>query len=99
VVKDVQIYLYGLKKTSLGVLDIEEIRDNDNETGLKEEGGIEMSIYSAFYIRDARSLSLLNNLPDTVTTSAVTDADANKEGIIICKYCENSRPKHRPILA
>ena len=39
-VKDVQIYLYGLKKTSLGVLDIEEIRDNDNETGLKEGRGI-----------------------------------------------------------
>ena len=24
------------------ILDIEEIRDKDNETGLKEEGGIEM---------------------------------------------------------
>ena len=93
-----KIYLYGLKKTCLGVLERGD-RDKQNETGLKEEGGIEMSIYSAFYIRDARSLSLLNNLPDTVTTSAVTDADANKEGIIICKYCENSRPKHRPILA
>ena len=33
----------GLKKTCLGVLDIEEIRDKDNETGLKEGGGIEMS--------------------------------------------------------
>ena len=30
----------GLKKTCLGVLDIEEIRDKDNETGLKEGGGI-----------------------------------------------------------
>jgi len=38
-------------------------RDQDNETGLKEEGGIEMSIYSAFHIRDARSLSLCNYLP------------------------------------
>ena len=35
-----------------------EERGKDNETGLKERGGIEMSIYSAFHIRDARSLSL-----------------------------------------
>jgi len=39
-------------------LDIEEIRDKDNETGLKEGGGIEMSNYSAFHMLDARSLSL-----------------------------------------
>ena len=38
------IYFIGLKKkTCLGVLDKEEIRDKDNATGLKEEGGIEMS--------------------------------------------------------
>ena len=43
----------------MGVLDTKEIRGDGNETGLKEEGGIEMSIYSAFHIRDARSLSLL----------------------------------------
>ena len=56
-VKDVKIYFIGLKKRLVwGVLDIEEIRDNDNATGLKEGGGIEMSIYSAFHIRDARSL-------------------------------------------
>ena len=36
----------GLKKTCLGVLDRGD-RDKDNETGLKEGGGIEMSIYSA----------------------------------------------------
>ena len=35
--------------TCLDVLDIEEIRDKDNETGLKERGGIEMSIYSVFH--------------------------------------------------
>ena len=34
----------GLKKTCLGVLDTGRgEHDNDNETGLKEEGGIEMS--------------------------------------------------------
>ena len=32
----------GLKKTCLGVLD-REYRDKDNETGLKERGGIKMS--------------------------------------------------------
>ena len=31
----------------MGVFRIEEIRDKGNETGLKEGGGIEMSIYSA----------------------------------------------------
>ena len=33
----------GLKKTCLGVLDREE-RDKDNETGLKEGGGIRIEI-------------------------------------------------------
>ena len=36
----------GLKKTCLGVLDRGE-RDNNNETGLKEGGVIEMSNYIA----------------------------------------------------
>ena len=45
-----------VKKDLFGCFRIEEIRDNDNETSLKEGGGIEMSIYSAFHIRDARSL-------------------------------------------
>ena len=57
-VKDVKIYFIGLKKTCLVDFRIEEIREKYNETGLKEEGVIEMSIYSAFHIRDARSLSL-----------------------------------------
>ena len=50
--------LFGLKKVLFGCFRIEEIRDKDIETGLKEGGGIEMSIYNAFHIRDARSLSL-----------------------------------------
>ena len=37
------IYFIGLKKTCLGCFKIEEIRDKDNETGLKEGGVIEMS--------------------------------------------------------
>ena len=45
--------LIGLKKDLFGCFRIEEIRDKDNETGLKVGGGIEMSIYSAFHIRDA----------------------------------------------
>ena len=43
--------------TCLGILDRGD-REKDNETGLKEGGVIEMSNYSAFHIRDARSLSL-----------------------------------------
>ena len=41
-VKKSNIFI-GLKKTCLGGFRIEEIRDKDNETGLKERGGIEMS--------------------------------------------------------
>ena len=47
--------LYGLKKTCLGALERGE-RDKNNETGLKEGGGIEMSIYSAFHIRECTAL-------------------------------------------
>jgi len=36
-------YIYWVKKDLFGCFKIEEIRDKDNETGLKEEGGIEMS--------------------------------------------------------
>ena len=45
------------EKLVWGVLDIEEIREKDNETGLKEGGGIEMSIYSAFPYTRLHSLS------------------------------------------
>ena len=45
----------GLKKTCLGVLERGEQGD-DNETGLKEGGGIEMST-TVLPLRDARSLS------------------------------------------
>ena len=40
---------YWVKKDLFGCFRIEEIRDNNNETGLKEGGGIEMSIYSATF--------------------------------------------------
>ena len=46
----------NVKKDLFGCFRIEEIRDDGNATGLKEGGGIEMSIYNAFHIRDARSL-------------------------------------------
>ena len=42
--------------TCLGVLDRGE-RGNDNETSLKEVGGIEMST-TVFLLRDARSFAL-----------------------------------------
>ena len=40
------------------ILDIDEIRDKENETGLKEGGGIEMSTTVLFHTLDARSPSL-----------------------------------------
>ena len=51
-VKDVQIYLYGLKKDLFGCFRIEEIRDKDNEIGLKERRVIEMST-TVLPLRDA----------------------------------------------
>ena len=56
VVKDVKNMYWVKKRLAWVVLDIEEIRDNDNETGLKEGGGIEMSIYSAPFAMLAPSL-------------------------------------------
>jgi len=57
VVKEVKNIFITLKKDLFwGVLDIEEIRDKDNETGLKEGEGTEMSTTVLFHIRDARSL-------------------------------------------
>jgi len=56
-VKDVKIYFIGLKKDLFGCFRIEEIRDKNNETGLKEVKGIEMSI-TVLPLRDARSLRL-----------------------------------------
>ena len=44
--------------TCLGVLERGE-RGDDNGTSLKERDLIEMSNYSAFHVRDARSLSVL----------------------------------------
>ena len=37
------IFYWVKKRLVWGVLDIEEIRDKGNETGLEEGGGIEMS--------------------------------------------------------
>ena len=50
-----KIYLYGLKKDLFGCFRIKKERGNDIETGLKEEGGMKIEIYSAS-IRDARSI-------------------------------------------
>ena len=48
-VKRCQNIFYWVKKRLVwSVLDIEEIRDKNNETVLKEGGGIEISIYKCF---------------------------------------------------
>ena len=54
--KRCQNIFIGLKKTCLGVLERGD-RDNDNETGLKEGGVIEMST-TVLPLCDARSLRL-----------------------------------------
>ena len=43
------IFYWVKKRLVWVVLDIEEIHDKNNEIGLKEGGGIEMSICSAFH--------------------------------------------------
>ena len=49
--------LITLKKDLFGCFRIEEIRDKDNETGLKEGGGIEMST-TVLHSRAAPSLCI-----------------------------------------
>ena len=56
------IFYWVKKRLVWGVLNRRE-RDENNETGLKEGRGIEMSNYSAFHIRDARSLRFCIYLP------------------------------------
>ena len=45
----------GLKKDLFGCFRIDEIRGKDNETGLKEGGGIKI-LTTVLPLRDARSL-------------------------------------------
>ena len=57
-VKRCQNIFYRVKKRLVfGCFRIEEVRDKDNETGLKEGGGIEIEIYSAFPYTRLHSLS------------------------------------------
>ena len=46
-------YIYWVKKDLFGCFRIEEIRDKDNEIGLKEGGGIEMSTIVLHYAMHA----------------------------------------------
>ena len=62
-VKRCQIYIYWVKKDLFGCFRIEKIRDKDNETDLKEGGGIEMSTTVLSIYAMHRSLSLLYYLP------------------------------------
>ena len=60
------IFIWVKKRLVWVVLDIEEIRENDNETGLKVGGGIEMSTTVLSIYAIARSLSL-----DLLTTNEI----------------------------
>ena len=53
-VKVSKIFIYVKKMSLFGCFRIEEMRDKDNETGLKEKGVIEMST-TVLPLRDARS--------------------------------------------
>ena len=49
-------HMYYVKNDLFGCFKNRGERDDGNETGLKEGGLIEIEIYSAFHLRDARSL-------------------------------------------
>ena len=51
--------MHNVKKRLVWVFYNRGERDKDNEIGLKEGKSNKNQIYSAFHIRDARSLSLL----------------------------------------
>ena len=55
-------YIYWVKKDLFGCFRIEEIRDKNNATGLKEGGVIKMST-TVLSLRDSRSPSLDEYLP------------------------------------
>ena len=57
------IFIVLEKRLVLGCFRIEEIRDQDNETGLKEGGEIEMSTTVLSIYAIARSLFALNTYP------------------------------------
>ena len=63
------IYFIGLKKTCLGVLEKRE-REKNNETGLKEGGGIKMSTTVLPFAMLAPSLE---NLPVLFLSAIVAD--------------------------
>ena len=60
--------------TCLGGFRIEEIRDKDNETGLKKGRRNRNVNYSAFHIRDARSpsLKILTIIETTIICGGMT---------------------------
>ena len=66
-------------------LDIEEIRDKDNETGLKEGGGIEMSNYSAsIHYNDNYNLVYIDTTKFQLFEFLVyTDLDVDLKGMTL----------------
>ena len=70
-VKDVK-YIYWVKKDLFGCFRIEEIRDKNNETGLKEGGEIEMSTT----VLHSRAAPSLNYLPSQYTLMFADNNDS-----------------------
>ena len=83
-----------------GCFRIEEIRGNDNATGLKEGGGIEMSIYSAFPYTRLHSLSIrFEYLPAWIATGVnsgrpvKTSPTAYTFGTVVCSLTHSNLPR------
>ena len=80
--KRCQIYFIGLKKTCLGVLERGD-RDKDNETSLKEGGGLEMST-TVLHSRAALSLEYLPvNIKYNMEASAATGLYFSRSSLIV----------------
>jgi len=62
----------GLKKTCLGSFRIEKIRDNDNKTGLKEGGGIEMSYKCQLQVLSIYAMHALSSLLYLLTAFVIS---------------------------
>ena len=86
--KRCQNVFIGLKKDLFGCFRIEEIREKDNETGLKEGGGIEMSTTVLSITRCTLSFALY--LPLCQTTDILSSIPLHPLGIVLKSSLPNA---------
>ena len=84
-----------LKKDLFGCFSIEEIRGKDNETGLKEGGGIEMSTTVLSIYAMHRSLPLKYS-PCVVVVVGVVASSLNRYTIVIGRRFLHGHSFHTP---